>query len=196
MNQKGQRRMKYNSEEITNKMQPCNRIHYSTVHWRLNMFWAAYRSSSGALTVFAPAIVKSEWEMAFPLRLDYGWCKYSQTSWWWAVCRSKHAQPSMNGGIMNCITWLHLLSYFFWVILWCTHPWIFKKEKEEIWLNLWHYPGICLERESEENHAKSEWVQLVPVRISTYSSHWMSPIWSNEHIHSSLLLSWNDKIFH
>jgi len=36
-----------------NKMQPCNRIYYSTVHWRLNMFRAAYRSSSGALTVFA-----------------------------------------------------------------------------------------------------------------------------------------------
>jgi hypothetical protein len=33
-------------------MQPCNRIYYSTVHWRLNMFWSAYRSSSGALTVF------------------------------------------------------------------------------------------------------------------------------------------------
>ena len=41
------------SVEITNKMQPCNRIYYSTVHWRFNMFRAAYRSSSGALTVFA-----------------------------------------------------------------------------------------------------------------------------------------------
>jgi hypothetical protein len=34
-------------------MQPCNRIYYSTVHWRLNMFRAAHRSLSGALTVFA-----------------------------------------------------------------------------------------------------------------------------------------------
>jgi len=41
------------SVEITNKMQPCNIIYYSTVHWRLNMFRAGYRSSSGALTVFA-----------------------------------------------------------------------------------------------------------------------------------------------
>ena len=41
------------SVEITNKMQPCNRIYYSNVHWRLNMFRAAYRSSSGALTVFS-----------------------------------------------------------------------------------------------------------------------------------------------
>jgi len=49
-------------------MQPCNRIYYSTVHWRLSMFRAAYCSSSGALTVFAA----SEWELQFPLRLDYG----------------------------------------------------------------------------------------------------------------------------
>jgi hypothetical protein len=41
------------SVEITNKMQPCIRIYYSTVHWRLNIFRAAYRSSSGALTAFA-----------------------------------------------------------------------------------------------------------------------------------------------
>ena len=57
-------------------MQPCNRIYYSTVPWRLNMFRAAYRSSSGALNYLQPlvyicmwwtAVVKSEWE----LRLDY-----------------------------------------------------------------------------------------------------------------------------
>jgi hypothetical protein len=34
-------------------MQTCNRIYYSTVHWRHNMLRAAYRSSSGALTVLA-----------------------------------------------------------------------------------------------------------------------------------------------
>jgi hypothetical protein len=43
----------YDSVEISNKMQPCNRIFYSTVHWRLNMFRAAYRSSSRALNSFA-----------------------------------------------------------------------------------------------------------------------------------------------
>ena len=32
-----------------NKMQRYNRIYYSKVYWRLNMFRAAYRSSSGAL---------------------------------------------------------------------------------------------------------------------------------------------------
>ena len=36
------------SIEITNKMQPCNRIYYSKIYCRLNMFRAAYRSSSGA----------------------------------------------------------------------------------------------------------------------------------------------------
>jgi hypothetical protein len=36
------------SVEITNKMQPCNRI-YSKVFWRFNMFRAAHRLSSGAL---------------------------------------------------------------------------------------------------------------------------------------------------
>jgi hypothetical protein len=41
------------SGEITNKMQPCNRIYYSTVHWRRNMFRAAHHSSSRALAVFA-----------------------------------------------------------------------------------------------------------------------------------------------
>jgi hypothetical protein len=45
------------SGEITNKMQPCNGIYYSTVYLRLNMFRVAYRSSSVT---------------EFPLRLDYG----------------------------------------------------------------------------------------------------------------------------
>jgi len=48
----GFKELKYDSVEITNKIQPCIRIYYSTVHWRLNMFRAAYHSSSGALTVF------------------------------------------------------------------------------------------------------------------------------------------------
>jgi len=30
-------------------MLPCNRIYYSKIYWRLNMFRAAHRSSSGAL---------------------------------------------------------------------------------------------------------------------------------------------------
>jgi len=37
------------SVDITNKMQPCNRIYYFNVCWRVNMFRAAHRSLSGAL---------------------------------------------------------------------------------------------------------------------------------------------------
>jgi len=32
------------SVETTNEMQPCNRIYYSKIYWRLNMFRAAYHS--------------------------------------------------------------------------------------------------------------------------------------------------------
>jgi len=30
----------------------------------------------------------------------------------------------MNGGLINSITRLHLVGYFYWVILRCTDPWI------------------------------------------------------------------------
>jgi hypothetical protein len=89
----------------TNKMQPCNRIHYSTVHWRLNMFRAAHRSSSGALTVFAASGLHTH---VVTVRSQVWVGNVS------AVCRSKHVEPSMNGGIMNSITRLHLVGYFFW----------------------------------------------------------------------------------
>jgi hypothetical protein len=59
-------RISVDSVETTNKMQPCNRIYYSTVHLRLNMFRAVRRSSSGALTLFTAG------RSQFPLRLDYG----------------------------------------------------------------------------------------------------------------------------
>jgi len=58
---------KYGSTEITNQMQPCNRIYYSKVYWGLNMFRAAHRSSSGALNSICslwftwwPAVVKAQ----------------------------------------------------------------------------------------------------------------------------------------
>jgi hypothetical protein len=59
-------------------MQPCNRIYYSIVHWALNMFRAAYRSSSGALTIFAASglhahVVTGRSQVwVGRLRLDYG----------------------------------------------------------------------------------------------------------------------------
>jgi hypothetical protein len=67
-------------------MQSCNTIYYSTVHWRLNMFRAAHRSSSGALTVFATSdlhthVVTGRSQVwvgtEFPLRLDYGWSPHA-----------------------------------------------------------------------------------------------------------------------
>ena len=63
-------------------MQPCNWIYYSTFHWRLNMFRAAYLSSSGALTLFAASglqthVVTGRSQVWVPLRFDY--------------CRSPHA---------------------------------------------------------------------------------------------------------
>jgi hypothetical protein len=63
-------------------MQPCIRIYYSTIHCRLNIFRAAYRSQSGALTGFASSglhthVVTGRSQVwvetgQFPLRLDYG----------------------------------------------------------------------------------------------------------------------------
>jgi hypothetical protein len=63
-------------------MQPCNRIYYSTVQWRLNMFRVAHRSPSGDLTVFTASKLHTHvvtgcsqvWVGTgqFPLRLDYG----------------------------------------------------------------------------------------------------------------------------
>jgi hypothetical protein len=119
------------SGEITNKMQPCNRIYYSTVYWRLNMFRAAHRSSSGALTVFAASglhtHVVTGRSQVWVGRSPHAYVNQGlqiQSSWWWAVCRSKHVEPSINGGIINSITRLHLVGYFYWFILRCTDPWI------------------------------------------------------------------------
>ena len=94
------------------------------------MFRAAYRSSSGA-----PNCICFLWFICpcgdRPLsRLGGNWvpwttaghhmgiytrgCKYSLELWWWAVCRSKHAKPSINFGIIISITRLHLVGYFYW----------------------------------------------------------------------------------
>jgi hypothetical protein len=100
------------------------------------MFRAAYRLSSGA-----PKCICSLWFICpysdRPLsRLGNGQrpvttCVYKPeaantvwSSWWRAVCRSKHAKPSINFGIINSITRLYLVGYFYWYILRCTDPWI------------------------------------------------------------------------
>jgi hypothetical protein len=131
------------SVEITDKMQPCNRIYYSKIYCRLNMFQAAYRSSSGA-----PKCICSLWFIypcgdrplsrlggnQFLPSLDNGLSLHGYinqrlqiqfwSSWWWAICRLKHVEPSINFGIINSITSLHLVGYFYWFILRCTDPWI------------------------------------------------------------------------
>ena len=107
-------------------MQPCNRIYYSTVHWRLNMLRAAYRSSSGAPTVFVASGLHTHvvtGRSQVPLRLDYG--------------RSPHAYVNqrlqirlellMMSGMPLEASWalnerwnnkfyykMHLVGYFYW----------------------------------------------------------------------------------
>jgi len=115
-------------------MQPCNRICYSKIYWKLNVFWAAYRSSSGA-----PNCICSLWFIYEcgdrPLSRVGGKCwvptqpgQWPVTTWvykpeaantvwssrWRAVCRSKHVEPSINFGIINSVTRLHLVGYFYW----------------------------------------------------------------------------------
>ena len=126
-------------------MQPCNRIYYSSVHWRLNMFRAAYRSSSGAQNCICNlwftytcgdrplSRLSGKFFRTQPWQRPVTTCVCKPeaantvlSSWWWAVCRSKHVEPSINVGIINYITRLHLVSYFYWYILRCTDPWISK----------------------------------------------------------------------
>ena len=111
--------------EITNKMQPCNRIYHSNAYWRLNMFREAYRSSSGVLNCIC-----SLWFIYTHVVIGRcpGWVGEAAntvwSSWWWAVYRLKHVEPSINLGIINSVTRLHFFGYFYWFILRCTDPWI------------------------------------------------------------------------
>jgi hypothetical protein len=157
----------------------CNRIYYSKIYWRLNVFRAAYRSSSEApncicsLWFIYPCGDRSlsrlvgNWVSTHPGQYRHtahhhelqtvfaasglhthvvtgrcqGWAgtlggdpvptqpaqrpvttwvykpeaaNTVWSSWWWAVCRSKHVELSVNFGIINSITMLHLVGYFYW----------------------------------------------------------------------------------
>ena len=72
--------------------------------------------------IWWPAVVKAEWEVEHPFPTQ-PWqrsvvtCVYKPeavntiySSWWWAVCLSKHVEPSINFGIINSITKLHLVG--------------------------------------------------------------------------------------
>jgi hypothetical protein len=90
------------------------------------MFRAEYRSSSGA-----PNCICSLWFIYLcgdrptqPGQRPVTTWIYKQdaantvwSSWWWAVCRSKHVESSINFGIINSITRLHLVGYFYWLTL-------------------------------------------------------------------------------
>jgi hypothetical protein len=103
------------------------------------MFRAAHRISSGALNcVFSLWFIypcddwplpKLSGKLPFP---TWPWqrpvttcvCKPEAantvwSSWWWAVCRSKHVEFSINFGIKNSITKLHLvgISSELWIYL-------------------------------------------------------------------------------
>ena len=77
-----------------------------------------------------PAVFQAGWERPVTI------CVYKPeaantvwSSWWWAVCRSKHVEPSINFEIINSITRLHLVYCFYWLILRCTDQWILKINK-------------------------------------------------------------------
>jgi hypothetical protein len=106
-------------------MQPCNRIYYSTVHWRLNMFRAAYRSSSGALTVFATSglhtlVVTGRSQVWVGHRSPYAYVNQRLQLQLELLMMSgmqlETCEPSMNGGIINSVTRLRLVGYFYWII--------------------------------------------------------------------------------
>jgi hypothetical protein len=108
-------------------MQRCNIIYYSKIYWRLNMFLAAYRSSSGApkcicrplvyIPMWWPAVVQAVQPGQRPVTT---WVYKPEAanadwrSWWQVVWRSKHVEPWINSGIMNSITRLHLVGFFYW----------------------------------------------------------------------------------
>jgi hypothetical protein len=61
----------------------------------------------------------------------------------------------MNGGIINSVTRLHLVDYFYWIILRCTDPWI---------LNFW----ICL----KYIHVTS-YLKIDPVILNLFTYCWL-----------------------
>ena len=92
----------------TNKMQLCNRIYYSKVYWRLNMFRAAHLSSSGTQEIF------------FPLSLGNGRSPHGYINQWLQVqfrapnderCTARNMLSLLiNFVIINSITKLHLVG--------------------------------------------------------------------------------------
>ena len=106
-------------------MQPCNRIYYSKIYWRLNMLRAAYRSSSGA-----PNGICSLWFIYLcgdrPLSRLGG---ISARPGQWPVTTWIYKPDS--------ITRLYLVGYFYWFINWrffkkVVFGWVFVKKRKKV----------------------------------------------------------------
>jgi len=65
--------------------------------------------------LWLPAAVMAEWELS-----SHSAMTQFLSSWWWAVCHSKHIEQLRNTGIINSITRLHLVGYFYTIkIIYC-----------------------------------------------------------------------------
>jgi len=113
-------------------MQPCNRIYYSNVYWRLNMIRTAYRSSSGDLKCICSLWFTytcgdrplSSLSGKIPLRLDNGRSPHVYVNQrlqiqFRAPDDERYAarnmlRPSINVRVINSITRLHLVC-FYWL---------------------------------------------------------------------------------
>jgi hypothetical protein len=137
----------------TNKMQLCNRIYYSKVYWRLNMFRAAQRSSAGALNFICILwFICPCGDRPLPRQRSVTIWAYKPedanrvySSWWWAVCCSKHVEPSINFGIINSITKLHLVGISTEYKL-SIGGMTLKGAERHLWRILWQYkwpPSHC-----------------------------------------------------
>jgi hypothetical protein len=59
------------------------------------------------------------------------------------VCRSKHVEPSINVGIINSITRLHLVGYFYWFTLICIYVY---NERETEHSHTFTFNVLCFQR--------------------------------------------------
>jgi hypothetical protein len=92
----------------------------------------------------------------------------------------------MNGGMINSITRLHLVGYFYWVTLRCTDPWILNLKTKVYFpvtsLSL-HYNGEITGKENcERSHpycwGVRNWSALPTSHTSTASDYGLSQIFS------------------
>jgi hypothetical protein len=120
----------------------CNNfsVYYPDVCLQLNMFRPFSRPSSGARWLqWQPLVLPSyrgDSRAVFVIRpagrSPYTYVNHRLQIQLELLMMSgmplEHVKPSMNGGIINSITILHLVSNFSWDILRYTDPWILKNE--------------------------------------------------------------------